>query len=209
METKQLPVLQRLSNVESSLDQTGRAMDAMFQQLRNSLGSTADVFDSFVTLLSKEFPEKDLETKLRAAVVEKEKARALEKSEQQKANLASLVTAGVLKPVDTVTEHSVLVARIFDKDGTVTGTGRLQLEFSQLLEPLKPQFLGQGVGFMFETDNKEKFEILEVYDVVPEDQRTLKAVPDSAPATATVPIAVATSAPVVPAATTETVVEVK
>lgn len=209
METKQLPVLQRLSNLEGSLDQTGRAMDTMFQQLRNSLGSTADVFDSFVTLLSKEFPEKDLETKLRAAVVEKEKTRALEKSEQQKANLASLVTAGVLKPVDVVTEHSVLVARIFDKDGAVTGTGRLQLEFSQLLEPLKPRFLGQGVGFMYETDNQEKFEVLEIYDVVPEDQRTLKAVPDTAPVTAPTTTEVATTAPVVPTATTETVVEGK
>ena len=186
-ENKPLTVLQRLDNHEKSLHAVQQNVDNAFSTLRSSVQSAMELLEAVVHTIE------GGPAKVEEVLKSKRMERAVEKAEQEKKQIETLVAQGVLKISEAITSMSLLVGRIFDKDGNVTGAGRNQVEFSALNPEIKEKFLGQGPGFVFTTDAGEKFEVLEVYEINP---------PQNAVAPTAAPSVDNTPAPVAPVADT-------
>jgi hypothetical protein len=164
----QLTIMQRLENVEKTQQNGQQMTEGMFNQFRTALTTAMETLDATMAVLSDLNPEVPVADKVQEKVKAKRHERLVAQSEQEKSQLEQLVKAGVVRVSETIAENSILVARIFDANGEVTGVGRTQLEVNRLNPSIRPNFLGQGVGYVYEAESKDKLEVLEVYEVVPQ-----------------------------------------
>ena len=161
-ENKPLTVLQRLDNHQSALEVVKQNVDDLFHSFRNSTQTTMELLEAVVIHLGE-----GTEEKIKEIIKSKRLERALARAEQEKQQVEQLLKGGVLKVAEVVGEKSLMIGRVFDKDDSVVGAGRTQLEFPLLPDELKKAFLGQGVGFVYTAPSGiEKLELLEVYDRV-------------------------------------------
>lgn len=88
--------------------------------------------------------------------------------------VASLKEKEILTPLESITEKSFIVAREFDKAGTLKSPGRVQVSFEALVPEFKPKLEGQKVGFIVTTPEGGAFEVLEIYQVNEERAKLLQ-----------------------------------
>ncbi len=186
-DNKTLTVLQRVDNHDRALGTLQQNMDEMFGSFRGSLHSAMELIEAVVGCIE------GGPAKIEAVIKENRQKRLVEKAEQEKTQVEHLVKTNVLSATDKITPTSLIVGRIFDKDGNVTGAGRNQVEYASLNLDVRENFLGQEVGFVFTTEAGEKFEVLEVYAI------TLPSPDAATPA----PLAATAEVAVVPAAAPE------
>ena len=160
---KTLTVLQRVENHDKLLKVLQDNADNVLSSFRSSMTTAMETVEGIVLAMGEGF-----EVKVQEAITKKKQERAVERAAKEKEQVEQLVSQGVLKPIDTITDKSFIVGRVFDKDGNVVGAGRNQVEIANLQPAeLQAKFVGQSVGFVYETDNHEKFEVLEAYEVLP------------------------------------------
>lgn len=193
-------VLERLQATEANVQRLQESVDGLFVNLRNSLQAQMEVMEAIIEVAKVSDPE--VESKMQKVIETKRLEREVAKAEQEKKQVEQLVEAGILKQAELVSPDSVVVGRIFNKNGEVTGAGRVQSEYGRYTEACQKAILGQGVGFVYETEQAEKFEILEIYDVV-QDRTGAGGSPSPVTGQAPTPPALA----VVPPAPTETAAE--
>jgi hypothetical protein len=157
-------VLGRLDNLEKATGELDKTVTSVFTQFNNQLRSQLELLEGVVEALREVDP--DLDKKVSKKIDEKRQARLAERAEQEKTQLENLVTAGVLQATDIATASTVMVGRIFQPDGNVFGAGRTQIEFDRLNPETQAALQGQTVGFVHESEDKSKFEILEIYAIV-------------------------------------------
>jgi len=187
-------VLGRLDTHEKQIEELDKTMTSVFTQFQNQVRSQLELLEGMLEALKETDPEMD--KKVSAKIEAKRLARLQERADQEKAQIESLVTSGVLRVTDKAKAGTVLVGRIFQPDGTVFGAGRNQVEYDRLNEETKLALVDKEVGFVHESEDKSKFEVLEIYEVVPQE-----APKTAAPALAVVP---ETPAPVVEPVVTST-----
>lgn len=202
---KPLTVLQRVERLERFANEIDTKVDSILTSVRNSLTTAMEVVDAMVTTLSSEmdavytelnkqnsvFPTKcGLEVKLETVVKEKRQKVLTVNAEKEKEQLDQMVKLGVLKMVDVVGPSSLMVCRLFDKEGNLVGAGRNQIDFMHLTDEAKPKMIDQGVGFVLEMGG-EKLEVIEIYETVPQSETKTTAVTEAP--TVTEPVAETTT----------------
>ncbi len=185
--TKTLTVLERLELVEKNTSRVQEGLDGLFTQFRGSLQSQMEIVEAVIETCKAADPE--FINKVQAQIEAKRAERVAAREEQERKQLEAMVTAGVLKTSDVVTAESVVVGRVFDKDGAVA-QARLQRELGSFSAEIQTALVNQGVGFVYEAPTTEKFEVLEVYEIVKEAPKAMEEA--VAPADAS---AVGTAAP--------------
>ena len=157
--------MQRLDIVERVVQEKSEAIDGLTAQVRQSFQSSLELLEGLIEVLKDTTP--DVEKQLQTKIETKRLTRALAKAEQEKKQIEQMVSNNVLRLTDRVVANSLMVARIFAADGTVDGAGRTTLEFNRLNKTTQEALLGKEVGFLHETESKEKLEVLEIYELVP------------------------------------------
>lgn len=173
------------SKVEALIQDRGRlvvGIQSALDKISNLNGKTAEVVDALVHALGDEF-----RPKLDSSIRFKRDERAAKLAAHQKAELEELLKANKIKPVNLISHQSLLVGRMFDKDGNVVHPGRSQLEFQDLHDNLQPEYLGKPVGSVLPAADGYSFELLEVYEASPPAEATPAPVADeNAPLPSTV-----------------------
>jgi hypothetical protein len=166
MEQK-LTTLQRLENLESALEGLDERLEAAFSQLRVQVGTQLELLEAIIKVTKAEsipnFDDK-LQEFIKAARLERDHKRV----EAEKAHMAQLLEKNVIKVGESVTADSLVVLSVFNPDGTPQGAGRVQFSMqNEMANPeVKGALVGQKVGFVWETPNKEKIELVEIYESV-------------------------------------------
>ncbi len=169
-------ILERINALESTLTQVQRSTDGNLNQFRSALSNVVEVVSALVEVSG----GKDLDDKVQAKLQERQDAKAAAEAQKAKDVLKQLVDAGTLAVADTITEESIIIGREFDKEGNVVAPGYVQVQFSQFVEDAKKALLGQGPGFVYET-NGTKFEVTDVYVFAPQKPMELQKAPELAP----------------------------
>ncbi len=171
---KQLTVLERLENLERGNESLDKKLDATFNQIRSQMSNAMEVVEGTVGILSEATP--DLPSKIDERMKANREKRKIALIEQEVKQMAQMVEMGVLKVVNAVSPTSLIVARTFDDSGEVMGIGREQFEYTRLHPSIAPEFLAKEVGFVYTATNGRKIEVLEIYDIVPQNEvKTVRA----------------------------------
>jgi hypothetical protein len=101
--------------------------------------------------------------------------------EELKQKVSTLVTQGILSPSEEIADSSFVVGRDLDSEGKVVNP-RLQFAFSginpEVREKLKGRKAGEVITF---AEDKNKFEVLEVYTIGVPAQQVQEEAPTEAP----------------------------
>jgi hypothetical protein len=91
------------------------------------------------------------------------------KENELKQRVTTMIERGTIKASEVVGEDSLIVSRELSKEGKVENP-RLQFLVGRLVDELKSKFVGKKVGDLIQgEDNKLDIEIMEVYDLVPQE----------------------------------------
>lgn len=153
-------ILERTEALENDLAGIAQAVQAALEEANNRTARLAKVIEAVVELLGA--PTVDATMK----EIEANKLQAA--SDAAKAELEKGVSEGRLTRAVGAGELSLIVGREFDAEGNTNGPGRVQVTFSSIKPEYQEVLRGQGSGFSFPTEAGGKFEVLEVYDVVPD-----------------------------------------
>jgi hypothetical protein len=164
--------MQRVEQLEQIVPQIIRAT----QQTQAQFSQSIEILDAVVQILGPEAVEK--------AIAENRRERAKLTVADQLKKLEEDLASGALVKVDSITENSLIVFSESTPDGKPLDPDRTQLNFSTLVPQFKEELLLKGPGAKITSPNGNTFEVMEVYDVVPEDQRPK---PVEAPAAAEAP----------------------
>lgn len=165
-ETKtQLTAAQRLMGLEDAV----RYIDATLGNLSRTLDMQKDLMEEFYNRIraveavlvttgavSKEAVENQVQS-LRA--------------EKLKSAVAELAQSGMIKKVEEVSQRSLLIGREVNKDGTVV-TKHAQFWVESLKPEVSETMLGKKVGDLLFDDSDVKFEVSEIYDFVPQTEKS-------------------------------------
>lgn len=176
-DNKTVPVLQRLDNLEANVQNQKNELEELYNSFKGSFFSLIETLEGLLEALGE-----DAQKKTQEAINAKRLKRLQAKAEQEKVQLKQLVDAGVLVPSDKVAENTVIVGRTMDTDNNLIGAGRSQVDFNSLDENVKGKFLGQSLGFVYETEDHKKFEIVELYDLVSEQKQEPTPLEEALPA---------------------------
>ena len=173
----------RTSNALDRLDAVEKTIPDLISAINNSLGglnqqlnAQGEVLEAVVSLLGQETVQNTIK--------ETRERKATELMEAEKKALEELKNAGTVVAVEKVTEKTVIVGREFTPDGSVRHPGRAQVPFSRVDQNFKEGLLGKGVGFVLDLPTGGKFEVVELYEVVPQPP---KPEAEAAPATEPTP----------------------
>lgn len=164
-----MTVLQRIEQLEKSNRDLNDKLASTFDRTRNQVAYVMEVVEAVTEVVNKEGPIEKFDTKVEASMTAKREVRKAERVAQENKQLADMVEMGVIKPANNITESSLIVGRSFDAQGEIQGIGREQFEFGNLHPEVKPKFLGQEVGFVFEA-NGSKMEVIEIYEITPQNE---------------------------------------
>lgn len=159
------PVLERMSEVEGTVENLSQVFDSTFLQTRDHIALIMQTLEAIMGVQKKTNPTFD--TEVDEFMKNKRQERLQKKAESEKAQLDALLKNGDVKVANVVSKNSLLVGRLFDPSGNLNGAGREQAIFGSFSPDAQTALLGQGVGFTFESGNKHKFELLEIYEPVP------------------------------------------
>lgn len=91
------------------------------------------------------------------------------KESELKQRVDAMLEKGTIKASEIVGDDSLIVSRELSKEGRVENP-RLQFLVGRLVDELKDKFVGKKVGDLIQgEDNKLDIEIMEIYDLVPQE----------------------------------------
>lgn len=91
------------------------------------------------------------------------------KENELKQRVDDMLERGTIKSSEVVGEDSLIVSRELSKEGKVENP-RLQFLVGRLIDELKNKFVGKKIGDLIQgDDNKLDIEIMEIYDLVPQE----------------------------------------
>jgi hypothetical protein len=168
------PVLERMAEVEAAVENFTQVFDSTFLQTRDHIALIMQTLEGIIGVAKKTTPTFDVEVD--EFMKTKRQERLQKKADSEKAQLDVMLKNGDVKVSEVVGENSLLVGRLFDPSGNLNGAGREQALFASFSPDAQTALLGKGVGFTFESSNKHKFELLEIYDAVPKTPQPAPAV---------------------------------
>lgn len=166
----------RTSNALDRLDAVEKTIPDLISAINNSLGglnqqlnAQGEVLEAVVSLLGQETVQNTIK--------ETRERKATELMEQEKKAMEELKASGAIAASETVTEKSIIVGREFNPDGSVRHPGRAQVPFARVDQNFKEALLGKSVGFVMDLPTGGKFEVVELYEVVPKPAPEAPAAP--------------------------------
>lgn len=170
----------RTSNALDRLDAVEKTIPDLISAINNSLGglnqqlnAQGEVLEAVVSLLGQETVQNTIK--------ETRERKATELMEQEKKAMEELKASGAIAASETVTEKSIIVGREFNPDGSVRHPGRAQVPFARVDQNFKEALLGKSVGFVMDLPTGGKFEVVELYEVVPKPAPEAPATPAAEP----------------------------
>lgn len=177
MDNKPVSVVERINILERRQEGLDKSLDLTLNQVRGTLASAMEVLDATVGVLSELNLVEDLPGKVQAKIESNRAARKASQIAQARTERKALVDNGVLAVAEEVSLESVMVVKVTNAEGQIVGPDEQAIEFSQVHEHLRSNFLGQKVGFTFEAGPAEKIEILEIYNVIDQSEKKAEAAP--------------------------------
>jgi hypothetical protein len=165
MAQKQLSATERLVLLEKKMDGFEKSLDINVEQNRSLVIGAMEMIDALVGVLDDSNLVQDIKAALQNKVQANKQARVDAQLKNEAAQRATLVEMGVLKVAETIGPRSLMVVNMSDPDGNPNGLPKRQVETLQIHDHLREKFLGQKAGFVFESEQKEKMEVLEIYDI--------------------------------------------
>lgn len=162
-------------DMQKTLPQLAMGFNDSFQRLSNRQDTLEETVDALVGLMG----VAEVQRVIQETRLNKMKTAA----EQTKANIAKAVAEGKLAKAEKIGEKTLIVGRETKADGVEIPPGYAAMSFSQVKKDYKEKFLGQAVGFLFDTEAGGKFEVQELYEAVTPPP-TPEAVPAAPEATA-------------------------
>ena len=156
--------LERIDAIEQELPRVISAVNEVLMQNNQRVTGLAEVVEAVVELFGSETVD--------AKITEVRTRKLAAQAAQAKENLEKAVVEGKILATATVEEDSLIVGRESDAEGNIAGPGRVQLLFSGIRPEFQEKLKGQAAGFSVTTENGGKFEVLEVYKVLPAPEPT-------------------------------------
>lgn len=153
--------LQRIQALEGAVQGVLTATNNALGEAEGRLAQLAEVLDAVVESQGAEA--------INVILTEKRRSRAQQKQERDAMEIKEKVLNGKLKAVATVGETSVLVFKELDKDGQALEFSRVQTSALLLVPKVRGETLGKTIGHkVTNTGSEHTFEIMEIYDPVPQ-----------------------------------------
>jgi hypothetical protein len=160
LEKKTRNALDRLDELEKALPQIVSGVNNSLSQLNNQLQGMTEIMDVLIENVGQE--------KVTAALAANRQKRSEDQAAAEKKSVDEALLSGTLENATEISEKTIVVGREFDKDGVVRIPGRVQVQFSRVSPEFQEKLKGQKPGFSFEIPSTGgKFEVDEIYDVVP------------------------------------------
>lgn len=150
--------LERIDTLEQDVPRIFQAVNEALTQSNQRMSQLGKVLEAVVEL----FGSETVDAKIKEIDTRNVQAQA----DGARAALEAGVADGTLVSALDINDKSLIVGREIDADGNVVFPGRVQLMFSGIRPEFQEKLLLQGPGFVVETQNGGKFEVLEVYNVV-------------------------------------------
>jgi hypothetical protein len=161
--------LERIDVLEETLPQVVAGVNQALNQQGQRMEQLASILEAVVELLGTSTVD--------AKIKEISDKKTLQNLERAKKALEDALAKGEVVKTDKISEKSLVVGREVDKDGNPVFPGRVQLAYHSIKTEFQEKLKGNGVGFVVETANGSKFEVLEVYDVVEKQTETSAPTP--------------------------------
>ena len=136
------------------------------EMLKESLRNITEVVQAMVKVGGEGYSKQ-----LQEAIFAGREEVRLDKLNEEKARIATLVTEGNIAPTDVATEETLVVGAEFTADDKPVCLGYVSVSFNSFVEDVKNKLRGNGPGFKLDLPDG-KFKILEVYKILkqPETQ---------------------------------------
>ncbi len=170
-------ILERMDNLDTQVDLLSKRYDELWSTFQQSNIALAESISGIIKASGEGFREK-----VDRIVEEDRLKRAQAQAAQRKAQLDQLLAAKIYIPTDTIKADSLVIGRVFDKDGNVVGAGYEHFRLELLKEEIRSKMMEQTVGFIYEAPDGQKLEILEIYDLNPNRPPPTPQEPNSEPA---------------------------
>lgn len=177
LQKKTANALDRLDELEKALPNIVAGVNNSLQQAQQQLQAQSEILDAVIQALG-------MDT-IQNIMAQNRVARAEAQMEADKKGIADALAAGQIKPGTEVSDVSIIVGKEIGTDGTVRTPGRVQLPFIRVGEQFKALLKGKKVGESIDLPNGSgKFEVTELYDVVPPELQPKAPAAEAAPAVA-------------------------
>lgn len=160
--------MERLDLMEASLGDLrntyaglAKGLNQVLSRLDNDMRLLREMLDTIIQIVGPEEVAKVL--------AENRLARMQAEADETRANIAKAMQEGNLVQASKVSARSLVVGRDLKPDGTEIPPGYLALPMPRIDQEYHPKLLDQGVGYIIDTKDGGKFEVLEIYD--PVDQK--------------------------------------
>lgn len=153
--------LRRLDDMENALKSVAESTNRGFDRMANEIGTLGELASVITEMLGTE----EVNARLTARREADEAARVKAAKDQ----ITVAIESGQLSVATEVPrEHALLVFTEKLADGTPLKYGsRVQFALSSLRPEVREQVVGKTVGFTFDSPEGHKFEVIEVYNIVP------------------------------------------
>lgn len=150
--------------LQGGLHQLAMAANSSLNQIGQQNGENREMLDAVIQLVGV--------TEVQGVIEQNRLAAMKDAVEKTKANIDKAVVEGKLVKTDKIVEKTLIVGRETKEDGTELPPGMAFVQIEQVKEAFRAKLLGQGVGFKMETEAKGQFEVLDLYQPVPEKPAT-------------------------------------
>lgn len=188
-ELTNVPILERLSNVEAQLKQMGEKFEGFsngIQQffknyedqrvyLYKAVGALVQTVNSIAELGTEDLYIKLAENVknpvglkhniLQEQIDKNELEEARSNQFAQERMIKQFLSEGKIYPVKEVSDKSIIVGKKFDKDGNEFEVNRVQIEFTNVPGEYKDRLLHQALGAMIDDTDGTKIQITEIYEI--------------------------------------------
>ena len=184
MRQKTKNALERIDGLEKTVSYLVDATNKGLGEFDEKLQAVAELTNAMVTLLGQDAVSN--------AIAEARANADADAVKRQQDQVDELKTKGILVAAETVGEDTLIVGKETDKDGNVLRPGRAQIQMGQLKPEIKAILAGKAIGTVIDTPGGGKFEVQELYTVVPKAAETEAPVAKEAVAEAELVVAEAT-----------------
>lgn len=139
------------------------------EMLKESLRNITEVVQAMVKVGGESYSKQ-----LQEAIFSGREEVRLDKLNEEKSRIATLVTEGNIAPTDVAIEETLVIGAEFTADDQPVGLGYVSVNFNSFVEDVKNKLRGNGPGFKLDLPDG-KFKILEVYKIVKPPEEAMPA----------------------------------
>jgi hypothetical protein len=166
--------LERIASLEQDQQRLVGAVQQAFNESEKKLNDLSEIIEVLADAFGKD--------KIQEGIVKARTDRAEANAKQAKEQLDLALVEGKVAQIEKVEEGAIITGFEKDKDGTILVPGYVQLSLAVIKPEFSEKMMGQGVGFVFETEGGGQFEITGIYKAVPQPEATEQTIsPTEAP----------------------------